>query len=226
MRIKRLLTKHLFLNGILLIFAVLLSSSDILGQEYSGGTSMPVYKGGTNALKELLIKNLNYPDSIKNSGISGTVIVNLLINRYGKVENIKLMRGIHPICDAEAIRVASLLIDWQPARNCGKPVSCNVLLPIEFSGEKGANKASIAVSGTITEISTGRPLEGAFIFVKGTNVGTLTDANGRYKLNIDGENYDLEFSFVGFNTKTEHIGNSRTINVELEKGYYSLNIEN
>ncbi len=219
---NKLSSKCMFFPVMVFALVMLLPSNNLRGQEYHGGTTMPTYKGGNKGLKEVITKNLNFPDSIKKVGIYGTVMVNLSINKDGKVENIKLIRGIHPVCDAEAIRVARLLVDWQPANNWSKLVGCNVLLPIVFPGEKTTGKGPVIVSGTISEIYTGKPIEGAFLYVIGTNIGTITDAKGNYKIELNSDDYEMEVSFVGYSPKTEHIGRNRTINVELEKGYYFL----
>jgi TonB-dependent starch-binding outer membrane protein SusC len=56
-----------------------------------------------------------------------------------------------------------------------------------------------AVSGTITE-SNGAPLPGVSVVVKGTSVGTVTDANGQYSLKAPVSATTLTLSFVGFRT--------------------------
>ena len=43
-----------------------------------------------------------------------------------------------------------------------------------------------ALTGKVTDSETGEPLVGAQVFVKGTFVGTTTDVNGSYSLNVDG----------------------------------------
>lgn len=208
---------------LIMMTLTLLLSGSVSGQEFHGGPSMPSYKGGNAAIQDIIDKNLVFPDSIKKMGIAGIVTVKLSINDQGKVENICLMKGIHPVCDMEALRVAGLLTDWVPAANWGKRSDCNVLLPVEFPGNPATGNASVIISGKVSEIATGNAIPGAFIFVTGTSIGTLTDDEGHYVLNLSSDDYDLEISFVGYNSRTEHIGYHRTINVELEKGYYFLN---
>lgn len=71
------------------------------------------------------------------------------------------------------------------------------------------------ISGVVTE--SGLPLPGANVVVKGTSIGTSTDFDGRYTIKIPNSNSQLEFSYVGMNTKLVN-ANSKTINVELESG--------
>lgn len=218
------LIKNLAFKAVIFSFIMILNQNTIFGQEFHGSDTPPIYTGGNKALKEFIDKNLIFPDSIKKAGIYGTVTVSYLIDKEGKVENVKLVRGIHPVCDSEAIRVTRLLTGWQAAINWGKPICFNVIMPIDFRLENNFdNKLPVIVNGTVTDNSTGKPIEGTLVTIKGTNIGTITDTNGRYKLEIPGENYDLEVAALGYATKTEKIGKNRTINVELNMEYYIIN---
>jgi DNA-binding ferritin-like protein (Dps family) len=73
------------------------------------------------------------------------------------------------------------------------------------------------ISGVVTE--SGLPLPGANVVVKGTSIGTSTDFDGRYTIKIPNANSQLEFSYVGMNSKLVN-ANSKTINVELESGVF------
>ncbi len=196
----------------------------IVAQEFHGGDKPPIFKAGNAVLNDLIQKNLNYPDSIKRNGISGTVILKLLISDNGKLENVNLIRGIHEVCDKEAIRVAWLLNDWQAAERWGKPIGLNVLLPIEFHGEDNYDyEQSIIVEGSVTGKSTGKPISGALILIKGTNNGTITDEAGKYRIEIPKGGSDLEISSIGYVTKKEVIGRNNTINIELDPDYITIN---
>ena len=61
--------------------------------------------------------------------------------------------------------------------------------------------------------------------LKGTTQGTITDSNGKYKFEIPGEKNELEFSSVGFASRTENVGKNRTINVESDRTYCTLNLD-
>jgi TonB family protein len=224
MKNKFRLIKDFALKAIILSFILALNQNTVFGQEMHGVVAPPKYAGGNKALKEFIDRNLILPDTVKKTGISGTVTVGFVIDKYGKVENVRLLRGIHAVCDSEAIRVTWLLKGWQPAMNFEKPIRSNILMPIEFRFDNKYNiEQPFSISGSITEESTGKPIEGALIIIKGTNIGTISDADGKYRLEIPGENYDLEISSSGYVTKTEQIENNRTINVELRMKYLVIN---
>lgn len=79
----------------------------------------------------------------------------------------------------------------------------------------------ITVTGTVTD-SQGSPLPGATVQVKGTNVGVLTDAGGRYSVDVAGSGSVLVFSFVGFNSTEITITNQTNVNVNLTESLLGL----
>ena len=56
---------------------------------------------------------------------------------------------------------------------------------------------TVKVTGTVTSGEDGEPIIGATILVKGTNIGTITDLNGKFSLDVPEENKILQISFVG-----------------------------
>ena len=73
----------------------------------------------------------------------------------------------------------------------------------------------ITVSGQVCDIKD-EPLPGVTIAIKGTNQGTISDANGRYSLPNVPENAVLTFSFVGMKTKEIPVDGKRQIDVVME----------
>jgi Outer membrane receptor proteins, mostly Fe transport len=71
-----------------------------------------------------------------------------------------------------------------------------------------------AVSGTVTDANDGMGIPGVSVVVKGTTVGTTTDIDGNYMLNVDA-NSTLVYSFVGYKTQEILVGEQTQINVVL-----------
>ncbi len=71
------------------------------------------------------------------------------------------------------------------------------------------------VAGTVIDAESKEPLIGATIIVKGTSVGTVTDIDGKYALQVDGANAIITASYVGFSTVEETVGNRSIIDFEL-----------
>ena len=72
------------------------------------------------------------------------------------------------------------------------------------------------VSGTVTA-GSGLPLPGVTVVVKGTTLGTVTDADGNYNLQVPAGKNTLVFSFVGMQTIEADIAGRNKINVKLEE---------
>lgn len=71
------------------------------------------------------------------------------------------------------------------------------------------------LTGKITSSGDGTPLQGVNVQIKGTNIGTVTDAMGNYELLLPRENLKLVFTFIGFKSTEVHVVNQRQVNVQL-----------
>ncbi|MCB0554725.1 MAG: TonB-dependent receptor [Phaeodactylibacter sp.] len=71
------------------------------------------------------------------------------------------------------------------------------------------------VSGTITDLADGSPLIGANVLEKGTSLGTITDYDGNYSLEVSSPDAVLVFSYVGYTTEEVAIGGRSQLDVSL-----------
>lgn len=74
---------------------------------------------------------------------------------------------------------------------------------------------SKTITGTVIG-DDGLPVLGASVVVKGTTIGTTTDLDGKYELNVPANAEVLEFRFIGMQNKEMQIGNSSVVNATLE----------
>ena len=94
---------------------------------------MPAFKGGKEALNKFITDNIKYPVQLINSGIKGKVFVQFVVDTDGSIKDIRVLRGVHPELDKEAIRVIGLTAKmWKPGRQAGSPVKVTMILPVEF----------------------------------------------------------------------------------------------
>jgi len=94
---------------------------------------MPVFPGGDAAMMKYIADNIKYPQICKENNISGKVFINFIVNEQGKVDKVKIVRGVDPYLDKEAIRVIESLPDWTPGRQRGKAVRVQFTIPISFA---------------------------------------------------------------------------------------------
>src|SRR5688500_41615 len=71
------------------------------------------------------------------------------------------------------------------------------------------------ITGTVTSSENKQPAQGVSVTVKGTRTGTVTDAQGNYRLTVDNGATTLVFSSTSFATYEVAIGTSTMINAEL-----------
>ncbi len=79
----------------------------------------------------------------------------------------------------------------------------------------GFDLQQITVSGTVTDASTGDPMPGVNVIIKGTVLGALTGLDGKYSLAVSDPNAVLVFSFIGYNTLEQPVSGRTTVNVAL-----------
>lgn len=79
---------------------------------------------------------LKYPKAAVDNGIQGKVLVDFIIDEKGKVRDVKVLRGVNPLLDEEAVKVVAASPDWKPARVRGKRVACEMSLYVEFRLKK------------------------------------------------------------------------------------------
>ena len=93
---------------------------------------MASYPGGIPALMDFLNENIKYPEQAEREGIEGRVVAGFVVERDGSVSNIEILKSVHPLLDAEVVRVLSLMPNWIPGRQNGQPVRVKYSLPITF----------------------------------------------------------------------------------------------
>ncbi len=92
----------------------------------------PEFPGGNRALMRYLAKSVKYPVIAQENGIQGKVYLSFVIGKTGKVRDVKILRGVDPALNKEAIRVVSSMPDWKPGKQRNKFVSVSYQVPINF----------------------------------------------------------------------------------------------
>jgi protein TonB len=89
-------------------------------------------RGDLSNFNVWVIQNIKYPQLAVENQIEGKVYVQFVVNEMGKVEDVKVLRGVDPILDAEAVRVISASPLWTPPRQGGRKVKQIITLPVIF----------------------------------------------------------------------------------------------
>ncbi len=95
---------------------------------------MPGFNGGdaNTEFRKYVGQNMKYPEVAAENGIQGRVFVQFVIEADGRLSNVRVIRGVDPALDKEAIRVIENSPRWNPGKQRGKPVRVSYTFPITF----------------------------------------------------------------------------------------------
>ena len=96
-------------------------------------TTLPEFPGGTQALFNFIRENLQHPNN--DTCVTGRVIAQFTVKEDGSIANARVIRGIHPDFDKEALRVINMMPKWKPGTKQGEVVDTEYTVPIMFSAE-------------------------------------------------------------------------------------------
>ncbi|MCS2234185.1 TonB family protein [Bacteroides faecis] len=94
---------------------------------------LPEFPGGIQAMMKFLSTNIKYPVEAQKKGISGRVIVQFVIMEDGTLDQAKVIRGVDPLLDEEALRVVKSMPKWKPGMDRGEAVKVRFTAPIMFN---------------------------------------------------------------------------------------------
>lgn len=100
---------------------------------YATVEAKPTFNGGdADSFVKYVQENIKYPQSAIDNDVEGKVTVNFVVDANGKIRNAKVVKGVDPELDAEALRVVNSAPAWTPAVQNGKnvPVTCSI--PVTF----------------------------------------------------------------------------------------------
>ena len=100
---------------------------------------MPEFPGGEAALMKFLNENLRYPAAAFKNGIQGCVTVQFIVKEDGSVGDVKVVRGVDPTLDEEAVRVCKALPKFIPTKQSGIRANVWFTLPITFKLDEAPN---------------------------------------------------------------------------------------
>ena len=97
---------------------------------------LPEFPGWIQAMMKFLSTNIKYPVEAQKKGISGRVIVQFVIMEDGTLDQAKVIRGVDPLLDEEALRVVKSMPKWKPGMDRGEAVKVRFTAPIMFNLSK------------------------------------------------------------------------------------------
>jgi TonB family protein len=96
-------------------------------------------------LEKWVYQYLKYPESAIINGTQGRVMVEFIIEKDGRVTDVRVVKGVSEELDAEALKVVSASPKWKPGRVNGNKVRTSLTIPVEFKLEKKGGKSSFGI---------------------------------------------------------------------------------
>lgn len=93
---------------------------------------MPMFPGGDAALMSYLANNIHYPTVAAENGVQGRVVVGFVVERDGSITDVRILRGVDPSLDREAMRVVKSMPRWTPGKQNGSAVRVKYQVPVAF----------------------------------------------------------------------------------------------
>lgn len=93
---------------------------------------MPSFPDGDEALIKFLSENIRYPEEAEEHGYQGRVVCTFVVERNGDINDVRVVKPVHPALDNEAVRVISSMPRWVPGRQNGNPVRVKYTTPVTF----------------------------------------------------------------------------------------------
>jgi TonB family protein len=102
------------------------------GKNYKIKNRRAMYPEGDYSLFEFIANHLVYPITAQQNKIYGKVYVGVVVDSLGNTKDVKILKGIQPDLDNEALRVMRLIKKWFPAIQEGKAIEATISIPIKF----------------------------------------------------------------------------------------------
>lgn len=204
MRITLLQTLLMCL-GISLGYAHLGHSQDILDRSITVKVENLELKKVLNKIENLTNIKFVYSSNIIRA--NQRVSVNAIDQKLSEV----LKQVLNPIHISYRVIGGQIMLNTAPADS-----------PPDIKNEEALNvPLDKNITGTIIDENK-EALPGVSVVVKGTSQGTISDANGNFKITVPNAKSVLVFTFIGYNSKEEEVGNKAVINVSLVPNEKSL----
>ena len=93
----------------------------------------PSFNGGdANTFTKWVMERIVYPEIARENGVQGRVTLQFTVEKDGRVTKVKVLRGVDPQLDKEAVRVVSMSPKWKPGKQRDRAVPVTYTFPVIF----------------------------------------------------------------------------------------------
>ena len=139
---KILLFLNLMVLSTMIVSAQVEADGDITNidydneQIYDKPDKIAQFPGGMDAYVTWMSANFHYPEKAIRNNVEGRVVLSFVVNKQGRIKDIKVLQRLSPECDKEAIRMVKAMPRWFAAEHQGRKVNCRYTMPVVFKLNK------------------------------------------------------------------------------------------
>lgn len=130
-------------------------------EEMPSGTVAPQFLAGD--VQDYIARHVQYPEEALKNKVEGKVYVQFVIDTAGNVVEPKVIRGVSPELDAEALRVIREMPAWKPGKRNGKLAGVSFILPVNFALPGSAKVDDADVESILSQAADAAEEEGAVV---------------------------------------------------------------
>ena len=155
----------------------------------------PVFPGGEQAFFKYMAKNVKYPVIASENGIEGTVSVGFMVKKNGEIDQVKIVKGVDPSLDKEALRIIKTMPKWTSGKKDIRKTQSFVFciepnapdnIPADAIVVQAARKKSPQTSGEVLKIRTEKTAGNPLIIVDEKEIGYDKEALSKMDPSIIG----------------------------------------
>lgn len=105
---------------------------DSLGMPQREQNRQPAVSFSYKNVRDYIFSHLNYPAQAIEEEIEGTVLIRFTLMKNGDIDSIEVIAPVHPLLDAEAVRLIRDMPKWEPVYLQGQPVALSYEVPVIF----------------------------------------------------------------------------------------------
>ena len=133
--------KKTIITALFAVFAVLTANAQQTDcEQYE---VCPRFPGGDKAVMEFIKRNMRYPQSAKEEGVEGRVVVSFYVETDGSLTNLSIAKSADSRLNKEALRIIKKMPKWEPGQLGGKIVRMKYSQPIIFRCKGSTNDSTM-----------------------------------------------------------------------------------
>ena len=136
------MNKRTIITALFTVFIVLTANAQMFDCEHY---ESPRFPGGDKAVMDFIKRNMSYPQSAKEKGVEGRVVVSFYVETDGSLTNLSIAKSADSRLNEEALRIIKKMPKWEPGQFRGKNVRMKYYQPVVFRCKDSTNDSTMVI---------------------------------------------------------------------------------